>query len=73
MATKRRVFSYNDLPSRPMRPVFDAIIVGLLLDRLAASGWVWGAVGLFFFLLLCGVVGRCINETQFNHFKNKDE
>jgi hypothetical protein len=38
-----------NLPMRP--PLLLSIVMWLLLDRLAAPGWVWGAVGLFLALV----------------------
>lgn len=45
----RKVLMYKNLPTR--LPVVSTTVAWLLLDRLQAPGWVWGAVGAFYVLI----------------------
>ncbi len=47
-----RRIDYKYLPARP--PLFQALTVGLLLDRFDAPGWMWGAMGVLWGALLIG-------------------
>lgn len=47
--TEKRAIKHSNLP--PRSPLVFTIAIGLLLDRLDAAGWVWGAVGLLALIL----------------------
>ena len=46
---KRKVIDSKNLPMRP--PLIGVLVAWLVIDKLDAPGWVWGAVGLFFAFL----------------------
>jgi len=64
---KKKVVNFENLPT-PF-PASLLISVGLLLDRLGAAGWVWGAFGTVVAVIVIGVlVNRLQTEEQFNPF-----
>lgn len=56
----KKVISHNNLPTH--LPVTSTIAVYLLLDKLRAPGWFWGAVGLFFVALWIGAIVAILHE-----------
>ena len=52
----RKVLAWKNLPTRC--PLMGTLVLWLLLDRLDAVGWVWGAVGV---VMLIGWLGWIID------------
>jgi hypothetical protein len=52
--TRRHAISYKDLPSRS--PLIVTLVSYLMLDRLSAPGWIWGALGLFLVAMWVGYI-----------------
>lgn len=54
---KRQVISVKNLPTR--LPVTFTMVLGLLLDRYDAPGWMWGAAGAILLLIwVVAVIGK---------------
>jgi hypothetical protein len=71
--SKRKVISWKQMPARPWNWVWAAIILWMLLDRLRAPGWAWGAVGTILLLLLIGSLASWLSEEEFDvRFKDDD-
>jgi hypothetical protein len=68
---QKRVFAYSNLPARPGNVLTQAIAVGLLMDRLNAPGWVWGAVGLFYALIFIVAIVASFTQVQIDYFNNE--
>ena len=61
---KRIVVADKHVPL-PFVPIFPTITLWLLLDRLSAPGWVWGAVGMIVaFLWVTYIVDFFTRETR---------
>lgn len=58
----RKVVHVNDLPTR--LPLTTTAVVGLLLDRFDAAGWVWGMVGTIVVLIWIFTLTRLWTERQ---------
>lgn len=58
--TKRKVISRKNLPTR--MPLALTIALGLLLDRCAAPGWVWGVVGTLMAVVWIAVIFGMFSE-----------
>ncbi len=67
----KRVIKNANLPAR--LPVGSTIAVGLLLDRLHAHEWVWGAVGLLFAIMWIGSIYQMATEVQTDVFQKYGE
>jgi hypothetical protein len=51
---KRKVINNRNLPAR--LPLWSTVTTGLVLDRLNAPGWLWGALSVFFVLIWAAVI-----------------
>lgn len=58
--TKRKVISYKNLPAKI--PVVSPVVAYLLLDKLNASGWIYGVAGTFFVLLFIACISSKITQ-----------
>ncbi|MBN9356216.1 MAG: hypothetical protein J0I15_07200 [Herbaspirillum huttiense] len=58
--TKRKVISRKNLPTR--MPIALTIALGLLLDRCAAPGWVWGVAGTLMAVVWVAVIFGMFTE-----------
>ncbi len=59
--TKRKVIAFSNI-STPI-PLQTTAVVYLLLDKIQAAGWIWGAVGCTLVLIwLVWIVGFFIEE-----------
>ena len=57
----RKVISNKNMP--PRLPLISSIVVGLLLDRLHAAGWVWGACGAVFLVAwIASIYDLCVQN-----------
>lgn len=59
---KTKVISRAELPGR--LPIYQTILIWLLLDRMQASQWIWGVMGTLFGLLWIGSIVALIKEEQ---------
>ncbi|KKL79048.1 hypothetical protein LCGC14_2018760 [marine sediment metagenome] len=57
----------------PRIPLFPGITIWLLLDRINAPGWAWGAAGLFFLLLLIVSTAEFFTSKLTDIFEDKKE
>lgn len=59
---KRKVISPKSLPTR--LPVTFTMVLGLLLDRYDAPGWVWGATGAIMLLIwVAAAIGKVYEDS----------
>ena len=66
---KKKVIKYNNLPTRI--PLWSTIVAYLLLDKLNAPGWAWGALGLFFVIGWMVCLLSIFNDDYIDIFKEK--
>ncbi len=59
---KKRVISPKNLPSKI--PVYQALIVYLMLDKLNAADWVWGVMGTIMAVVIIGSLIEINKETK---------
>lgn len=59
---RRMVLSHRQLPSR--LPIWSTLVAWLVLDRLQAPQWVWGAATVLFVAIWVGSINSICNETQ---------
>jgi len=60
--TKLQVVSFKNLPAR--FPIVGTCVAWLMLDRLHAPGWLWGAIGAGVILIWTAVIIACIREVR---------
>jgi len=63
----RRVFAFKNLPTK--FPIFQGVLFWLLLDRLKAPGWVWGAAGCLYSVLVGSCIVAMANEVKVDVFE----
>lgn len=71
MANKKpQTLSFANFPSR--LPLTGILVIGLLLDRVHAPGWLWGACGTIMFFLVVGVLYQYLTAESVDIFKRVD-
>ena len=68
--SKRTVVSWKNLPMR--MPLMFTAVCYLLLDRLAAPGWVWGVVGTLVIAMWLTWIADVIQRDGVELFKDKN-
>jgi hypothetical protein len=65
---KRKVIKRSNLKSRS--PISTGIVFYLMLDKLNAREWIWGVIGLLFFIWLIAFIIDLFNTTEVDIFDN---
>ena len=63
----RKVVKLSNLPSRS--PLWLALLLWLFLDRVHAAGWIWGAVGVVWVLLMIRWIAAQFIEDETDIFR----
>ena len=66
---RKRVIASANLPADIK--IYPYLVAWLTLDRLNAPGWVWGAVGVVYALMLIGSIAQYVTQTEVDVLKKE--